>query len=264
MVTRIIDERISDGQFDECDLTLRDLERIRSAFVEQLLGMYHTRIAYPQNKVVELESRRARPAAAGGARAARGGRRRDGGAGLLVGPVADRSSTMRDGVDRRARVVRRRRSPRSLAAQRSTRPVHRRPASIGADPVRRRGARRPERGPHGQRRADGRASFPLLPPRRSVRIRAGAAAATAPPFALPPRPRPHLGDIVVSVERAIEQAETGRGGQTGDVRWSAADELRLLVDPRHPAHLRLGSRRARRRKRRCAALERRLLPADPA
>ena len=33
MVGRIIDERISDGQFDECDLTLRDLERIRNAFV---------------------------------------------------------------------------------------------------------------------------------------------------------------------------------------------------------------------------------------
>jgi putative nucleotidyltransferase with HDIG domain len=58
MVTRIIDERIADGQFDECDLTLRDLERIKTAFVEQLLGMYHTRIAYPQNTVVELESRR--------------------------------------------------------------------------------------------------------------------------------------------------------------------------------------------------------------
>jgi membrane-associated HD superfamily phosphohydrolase len=59
MVARIIDERLSDGQFDECDLTLRDIERIREAFVGQLLGMYHTRIAYPQNKVVELESRRA-------------------------------------------------------------------------------------------------------------------------------------------------------------------------------------------------------------
>ena len=48
-------------------------------------------------------------------------------------------------------------------------------------------------------------------------------------FALPPRTRPHLGDIVVSVERAIEQAATGRGGQTGDVRLSPPDELRLLV-----------------------------------
>ena len=63
MVSRIIDERVADGQFDECDLTFRDLERIKDAFVAQLLGMYHTRIAYPQNTVVELESRRA---AAGG------------------------------------------------------------------------------------------------------------------------------------------------------------------------------------------------------
>jgi putative nucleotidyltransferase with HDIG domain len=70
MVARIIDERISDGQFDECDLTLRDLEHIRNAFVQQLLGMYHTRIAYPQNTVVELESRRA--AAAAGASGASG------------------------------------------------------------------------------------------------------------------------------------------------------------------------------------------------
>jgi probable rRNA maturation factor len=38
-----------------------------------------------------------------------------------------------------------------------------------------------------------------------------------------------LGEIVISVERAIGQAESGRGGQTGDVRWSPADELRLLV-----------------------------------
>jgi probable rRNA maturation factor len=48
-------------------------------------------------------------------------------------------------------------------------------------------------------------------------------------FPGPPGRRPHLGDIAVSVERAAEQAVSGRGGQTGDVRWSAADELRLLV-----------------------------------
>jgi hypothetical protein len=70
MVSRIMNERIADGQFDECDLTLRDLEQIRNAFVEQLLGMYHTRIAYPQNTVVELESRRV---AAGGGSVGVGG-----------------------------------------------------------------------------------------------------------------------------------------------------------------------------------------------
>lgn len=59
MVARIIRERADDGQFDECDLTLRDLDRIRDAFVAQLLGMYHRRIQYPLNKIVELESRRA-------------------------------------------------------------------------------------------------------------------------------------------------------------------------------------------------------------
>ncbi|MEP7360697.1 MAG: HDIG domain-containing metalloprotein [Chloroflexota bacterium] len=59
MVDRIIRERLEDGQFDECDLTLRDVERIREAFVAQLLGMYHRRVAYPQNKIVEIESRRA-------------------------------------------------------------------------------------------------------------------------------------------------------------------------------------------------------------
>jgi probable rRNA maturation factor len=48
-------------------------------------------------------------------------------------------------------------------------------------------------------------------------------------FPLPPGRRPHLGDIVISVERAIEQAEAGRGGQTGDGRWSPDEELRLLA-----------------------------------
>ena len=73
-------------------------------------------------------------------------------------------------------------------------------------------------------------SFPLLPP-EAFPPHAGQqhAPTTTPAFALPPGRRPHLGDVVVSVERAIEQAESGRGGHTGDIRWSAADELRLLV-----------------------------------
>ncbi|HYX10399.1 MAG TPA: rRNA maturation RNase YbeY, partial [Candidatus Acidoferrum sp.] len=78
-------------------------------------------------------------------------------------------------------------------------------------------------------------SFPLLPPEafpahagdidRGADLRPGDAAA----FTGPPGQRVNLGDIVVSVERAAEQAAAGLGGQTGDVRWSTADELRLLV-----------------------------------
>jgi probable rRNA maturation factor len=66
-------------------------------------------------------------------------------------------------------------------------------------------------------------SFPLLPPSAFAR---DAPAPTAP---RPPGTRLHLGDIVASVERAAEQAAAGRGGQTGDVRWGAAEELRLIV-----------------------------------
>jgi probable rRNA maturation factor len=74
-------------------------------------------------------------------------------------------------------------------------------------------------------------SFPLLPPGAFPPHPGKAPEPQAPgrPFALPPGRRTHLGDIVVSVERAIDQAEGGRGGQTGDVRWDARDELRLLV-----------------------------------
>lgn len=74
-------------------------------------------------------------------------------------------------------------------------------------------------------------SFPLLPPEAFPPHPGGTnrRAGTAPDFPLPPGRRPHLGDIVISVERAVEQAETGRGGQTGERRWSSADELRLLA-----------------------------------
>jgi probable rRNA maturation factor len=74
-------------------------------------------------------------------------------------------------------------------------------------------------------------SFPLLPPAAFPDHPRGAPLdrSPGPPFVLPPAGRPHLGDVVISVERAAAQARDGRGGQTGDVRWSTSDELRLLV-----------------------------------
>jgi probable rRNA maturation factor len=55
------------------------------------------------------------------------------------------------------------------------------------------------------------------------------AAALRQAFALPPRLRAHLGDLIVSVERAIAQASEGIGGQTGDVSWTPVEELLLLA-----------------------------------
>jgi probable rRNA maturation factor len=78
-------------------------------------------------------------------------------------------------------------------------------------------------------------SFPLLPPEAYPPHPGGPVPAARPAaageraFLLPPGTRLHLGDIVVSVERAVVQAVEGRGGQTSDVRWAPADELRLLV-----------------------------------
>jgi len=65
-------------------------------------------------------------------------------------------------------------------------------------------------------------SFPMLAPEAFPRRPNGRRTKRA-------APRTHIGDIAISIERAAEQAEEGRGGQTGDVRWSPADELGLLV-----------------------------------
>ena len=83
-------------------------------------------------------------------------------------------------------------------------------------------------------------------------------AGSAAGFTGPPGRRIHLGDIVVSVDRAIAQARAGRGGQTGDARWSPADELRLLVT--HGAlHLCGWDHADAAEEREMRALERRLL-----
>jgi putative nucleotidyltransferase with HDIG domain len=46
-IRKVVDERLAEGQLDECDLTFRDLDRIRQAFFNILRGMFHPRITYP-------------------------------------------------------------------------------------------------------------------------------------------------------------------------------------------------------------------------
>jgi putative nucleotidyltransferase with HDIG domain len=52
VVRRIVKEKLEDGQLDECDLTLRELEQIVQAFIRVLTGMYHPRIEYPEEREV--------------------------------------------------------------------------------------------------------------------------------------------------------------------------------------------------------------------
>ncbi|MHB8895220.1 MAG: HD family phosphohydrolase [Candidatus Geothermincolia bacterium] len=47
MVGRIVDEKLADGQLDECSLTFEELHEIKSVFGRILIGTYHPRIDYP-------------------------------------------------------------------------------------------------------------------------------------------------------------------------------------------------------------------------
>jgi membrane-associated HD superfamily phosphohydrolase len=63
LVDELIEERIADGQLDECDLTLGELRVIAKRFRFTLMTMLHTRIAYPkhESKFTPTDHDRLRP-----------------------------------------------------------------------------------------------------------------------------------------------------------------------------------------------------------
>lgn len=56
VVHKIINNKFIDGQLDECDLTLKDLEKISEIFIRILSGIYHARITYPESQVNSSEN----------------------------------------------------------------------------------------------------------------------------------------------------------------------------------------------------------------
>jgi hypothetical protein len=48
-VARMVADKLSDGQLDECDMTMRDLRRVQDIFVRTLSGALHARIEYPNS-----------------------------------------------------------------------------------------------------------------------------------------------------------------------------------------------------------------------
>jgi hypothetical protein len=48
-------KRLQDGQFDECDLSLRELSRIEASLAKTLAVHYHGRVAYPKPTFVPKE-----------------------------------------------------------------------------------------------------------------------------------------------------------------------------------------------------------------
>ncbi len=48
LIDNLMKSRFMEGQLDECELTLRDLSKIKEAFLKILVGIHHARIKYPE------------------------------------------------------------------------------------------------------------------------------------------------------------------------------------------------------------------------
>lgn len=61
LVHDLLQKRLADGQFDECDITMRELELVARSMVRTLIGIYHGRISYPSDRAAETAATRAGP-----------------------------------------------------------------------------------------------------------------------------------------------------------------------------------------------------------
>ncbi len=50
LINDLLRKRLEDGQFDECGLTLREIAEIRDSLVKSLIGIYHGRVKYPEQR----------------------------------------------------------------------------------------------------------------------------------------------------------------------------------------------------------------------
>ncbi|WEG14236.1 HD family phosphohydrolase [Pullulanibacillus sp. KACC 23026] len=48
LVQKIFKDRLQDGQFDECDITMQELHEVQTSIFETLNGIFHQRIEYPE------------------------------------------------------------------------------------------------------------------------------------------------------------------------------------------------------------------------
>lgn len=49
MIAKIIKDRLDDQQFNECDLTMRELDTVAHSLKETVMGIFHSRIEYPED-----------------------------------------------------------------------------------------------------------------------------------------------------------------------------------------------------------------------
>ncbi|NIA06355.1 MAG: HDIG domain-containing protein [Actinobacteria bacterium] len=60
-VHNLLMKRLMDGQFDECDLTLRQLHIVEENLIKSLCSMYHARVPYPEPETGSADNNNAEP-----------------------------------------------------------------------------------------------------------------------------------------------------------------------------------------------------------
>jgi hypothetical protein len=47
LIDGVLAERLSEGQLDECDITMREMQAVAASFKSTLRAVYHPRVQYP-------------------------------------------------------------------------------------------------------------------------------------------------------------------------------------------------------------------------
>ncbi len=55
LVEKMVEKKFTDGQLDECNLSFEELSKIKSAFYRIIVGVYHSRIEYPEDEKVSVK-----------------------------------------------------------------------------------------------------------------------------------------------------------------------------------------------------------------
>lgn len=61
LINRMFDDHISEGQLSNCPLTFRQIQQIKKAFHTILVGVYHSRIEYPDEQEKKKDSKKETP-----------------------------------------------------------------------------------------------------------------------------------------------------------------------------------------------------------
>ena len=61
LITQIFEQKFADGQFDECDLTVKDIAKIKEALLPMLKSIYHVRVEYPDQDSNNSEKQNGSP-----------------------------------------------------------------------------------------------------------------------------------------------------------------------------------------------------------